>query len=527
MTLVRGGAAAAGPGRGRGLVPLALLRRTAPPRRGAGRGAAADSCPATFDVAYSYGNLSNVFGQSATVAASSAGGRAARPAAGRSGAAAARPGRRSRHFSSLVVVRRAGARRWSIAATRSSEPGPRAALGGWASAWSWPRPTTRISPASSWRSCRGCSRAAARAAASPRSVRGTPRARRRWPRLGQWGLPAIVLAWFGRPVAPRDGHPLDRDLAASGWPGAGSWPCPRSSRRWRCATCTRLTPPVALAAGARGGPRSRRRDGPARGRPRARRWPSALGAPAIAEALVAPLPALSARLTNVSPAVAFCGTDGLARWWYIPAAMADPSPAKSRRPHDPQGPPDLDLRRRRAAPVARPLLRLDRVRARAGQGEQGGSSSSRRSSTLYYIEKDLAQRGAGAGPWRRRRRWATERLLDGRPEVIAPALEDAGPGPATSSRRCTSRARPRRGAATGRRARRRRRRRRRATSCAALEPAQRRAPRRTRCPGWTPTGKVVGRAPLPLRLPTSSTAAWSASTSSTTSRTPTRPSSSA
>ena len=369
-------------------------------------------------------------------------------------------------------------------------------------------------------SCRGCSRAGGRAAASP-APPGTPRGSRSSPLLGQWGVPAIVLAWFGRP-RPAPDNRFERDLAACWLAGASrSW-CRRSSRPLEVRYVYALTAAVALPP-ARGRPAWRRREGRAAS-PRAcsswprspsarvrspRRWSCAIGS--------------DRRLDIVSPAVAFCGrrpsrAGGTFRqpWPTPPASLGARDDGKGR------------LISIFVGAVLLPSLALSYVSiefvpelAKAKQGDKFKQAER----TLYYIEKDLASA-------------AQAKALEAAQAVGCGA---AARRPGGSDRRPRSRGRARLGTCSTR------------CSWKASSPAaggrRRRAARpgpetpREVLPRWSrrpsarasedavpwvdPDGQGLGRAALPLLSRLRPAPAHPASTSSTTSRTPTRRSSSA
>ena len=221
VMLVRAGAAVAG------LAATAALFLLALPARGPSAAALAavflQVLPGAFDVAYSYGNLSNAFGQSATVLffcwwAGRAPGRWPVGAALLALAALA-------HFSSFVFAVALVAA-LVIAEMRSNE-----------------RDRTRL-----WAAGIGLLLAAAYYAhfagliweQVPRLLEGGGQgrgaSRSAWDALrlqvvgaigtpwhplrdpGAWGLPALVLAWLGRP-RPTPGNRYERDLAAYGLAG--------------------------------------------------------------------------------------------------------------------------------------------------------------------------------------------------------------------------------------------------------------------------------------------------------------------
>jgi hypothetical protein len=195
--------------------------------------------PATFDVAYSYGNLSNAFGQSATVgffawwAGAAPGGWAAGAFLLAIAALA--------HFSSLIVAVALVA---ALAVARRDDIGRdrvrRAALvAGLAVAAAYYAHHVGLMVSQLPRLLEGGGRGTAEApgmlAVARDQVLGAA--------MG-WGLAAIALAWFGRPS--RNDAGIDRDLAAW-WIGAGVLALPAivSPLEVRYP----LTPAVAAAAG--------------------------------------------------------------------------------------------------------------------------------------------------------------------------------------------------------------------------------------------------------------------------------------
>jgi hypothetical protein len=235
--------------------------------------------PGTFDVAYSYGNLSNAFGQDATVLlfcwwAGRAPGRWPVGAALLAAAALA-------HFSSFVFVM-ALVMLLVITDTRARD-----------------RDRTRL-----WAAGVGVVVAAAYYAhflglvweQLPRLLEGGGQgrgaSRTAWDAarlqvlgaLGQWGVPAIVLAWWGRPRPRADGRPA-RDLSAY-WLAGLALAVPAIVSPLEVRYLYGLTAAVALSAGT-GVARLEQKGG-------ARRMAGrilflaqiALGARAIAEALV-------------------------------------------------------------------------------------------------------------------------------------------------------------------------------------------------------------------------------------------------
>lgn len=197
--------------------------------------------PGTFDVAYSYGNLSNGFGQSMTIAffAWWAGGaRLGWPAGALLLATAAMA-----HFSSLVVAAALAAgllfsRRGTIARDRTRTLAVVAGLGLAAIYYSnhlgliaqqLPRLLgTAGAPAAE----------SGILASAGNQLMGA---------VAAWGLAAIVLAWAGRP-APSTGIALDRDLAAW-WIAAGALALPALVSPLEVRYLYALAPAVAIAAG--------------------------------------------------------------------------------------------------------------------------------------------------------------------------------------------------------------------------------------------------------------------------------------
>jgi hypothetical protein len=252
VVLVRVGAAAAGVLASAALF-LVLLR---------GYGAAVaglavallQTLPATFDVAYSYGNLSNGFGQSATVgffawwAGSAPGGWVAGALLLATAALA--------HFSTLIValalvaalvvvrrhdVARDRVRRWAL-------------IAGLAVAAAYYANHVGLMVSQLPRLLEG----GGRGAASP-GVLAAARDQVMGAAMG-WGLAAIALAWFGRPSWRSDSG-IDRDLAAW-WIGAIALALAAIVSPVEVRYLYALTPAVAAAAGrgavalqARGGPR--------------------------------------------------------------------------------------------------------------------------------------------------------------------------------------------------------------------------------------------------------------------------------
>ncbi len=198
--------------------------------------------PATFDVAYSYGNLSNGFGQSATVgffawwAGAAPGGWA--PGAFLLATAALA------HFSSLIVAvalvaALAVARRHDIGRDRVRRA---AVVAGLAVAAAYYAHHLGLMASQLPRLMEGGGRGIAEApgvlVAARDQVVGAA--------MG-WGLAAIALAWFGRPSWRKDTG-IDRDLAAW-WIGAGVLALPAIVSPLEVRYLYALTPAVAAAAG--------------------------------------------------------------------------------------------------------------------------------------------------------------------------------------------------------------------------------------------------------------------------------------
>jgi hypothetical protein len=195
--------------------------------------------PGVFDVAYSYGNLSNAFGQAATVAfiawwISGRGGWAAGAALFVLAALA--------HFSCLVVLVAVAAALLLLPGARPD--GTRAiALGlGAALAALYYLPFAGLVFEQLPRLVEG-------------GGQGRGPSRSAWDAarlqvltaVGQWGLPSLVLAWFGRPRPA--GGPVERTLAAW-WVGAGALALPAIVSPIEVRYVYALTAPLAAAAGA-------------------------------------------------------------------------------------------------------------------------------------------------------------------------------------------------------------------------------------------------------------------------------------
>jgi hypothetical protein len=239
VALVRVGAAAAGVLASAALF-LVLIR---------GYGAAAaglavlllQTLPATFDVAYSYGNLSNAFGQSATVgffawwAGTAPGGWVAGAVLLAIAALA--------HFSTLIVsvalaAALAVARRHDLGRDRARRS---ALIVGLAVAAAYYAHHAGLMAAQLPRLLEGGGHGGAEA----RGVLAAARDQVLGAVLG-WGLAAIVLAWFGRPRGTDAS--LDRDLAAW-WIGAGLLALPALVSPLEVRYLYALAPAVAAAAG--------------------------------------------------------------------------------------------------------------------------------------------------------------------------------------------------------------------------------------------------------------------------------------
>jgi hypothetical protein len=197
--------------------------------------------PATFDVAYSYGNFSNAFGQSATVgffawwAGATPGGWAAGAFLLATAALA--------HFSSLIVVvalvaALAVGRRHDIGRDRVR----RAALAvGLAVAAAYYAHHVGLVVSQLPRLLEGGGRGSAEAPGLLAAIRDQG--------VGAvmgWGLAAMALAWFGRPSWKLGA--VDRDLAAW-WIGAGLLALPALVSPLEVRYLYALTPAVAAAAG--------------------------------------------------------------------------------------------------------------------------------------------------------------------------------------------------------------------------------------------------------------------------------------
>ena len=247
--------------RPRPAAPRRDRRRRAGPRGGRGRGRAGfggavprpavaatgaaaaglavvllQTLPATFDVAYSYGNLSNAFGQSATVgffawwAGAAPGGWAAGAFLLAIAALA--------HFSSLIVGGRARRRPGRRAAARH-RPGSRPpggagrGPGGGRRLLRPPRRPHGVAAAAAARGRRAGTRrrpGVLAAAARPGDGRGDG--------LG----PGRHRPGLVRPPVAGGTTPASIAISRRGGSAPACSPCPRSCRRSRCATCTRSPP---------------------------------------------------------------------------------------------------------------------------------------------------------------------------------------------------------------------------------------------------------------------------------------------
>lgn len=277
VALVRAGAAASGLAATVGIFLLALGH--AGPRAAALSALLLQVLPGAFDVAYSYGNFSNAFGQAATVLffcwwAGRAPGRWPAGAALLALAALA-------HFSSFVFAvalavalvildrspERDRTRLWAAGVGLLAAGAYYAHFGG----MMWEQLPRLLEGGGQGR---GASRSAWDAARL--QVLGA---------AGQWGLPAIVLAWVGRP-RPREGGRHDRALAAY-WVAGLALAIPAIVSPLEVRYLYGLTAAVALCAGA-GAVRLEAAGGARRLAARALCAAQvALGARAIAEAMVA------------------------------------------------------------------------------------------------------------------------------------------------------------------------------------------------------------------------------------------------
>ena len=206
VALVRWGAAVAGLAATAAVFLLALVARGA--RAAAVAAVLLQFLPATFDVAYSYGNFSNAFGQSATVlffcwwAGRAPGGWPVGSALLALAALA--------HFSSFVCVLALVAALVMVEVRRGEGDRTRvmAALVGLAlAAVYYARFAGLI-----WEQLPRLAEGGGQGRGASRSAWDAARLQAQGV-LGQWGLPALALAWIGRP-RPRAGDRFDRDLAA-------------------------------------------------------------------------------------------------------------------------------------------------------------------------------------------------------------------------------------------------------------------------------------------------------------------------
>jgi hypothetical protein len=242
VALVRGGAAAAGV-----MASAALFVVVLRPYGAAAAGLAVvllQTLPATFDVGYSYGNLSNAFGQAATVGffAWWARPRATLWPIGALLLAVAA----TAHFSSLVVsVALAGA--LAIARRGGLDRSRALALAvGIGLAVSYYVPHVPLVVSQLPRLLEGGGPGGAESpgilVAARNQLRGAVIA---------WGAAAVILAWFGRPRLRRaddEARALDRDLAAW-WIGCGILALPAIVSPLEVRYLYALAVPVAVAAG--------------------------------------------------------------------------------------------------------------------------------------------------------------------------------------------------------------------------------------------------------------------------------------
>jgi hypothetical protein len=277
VMLVRAGAAAAGLAATAALFLLAL--RAAGPTAAAVAVLNFQFLPGAFDVAYSYGNLSNAFGQATTVLffcwwAGRAPGKWPVGAALLALAALA-------HFSSFVFVLALVAA-LVIAEMRSAQPDRRrlwaAGLGLLLAAAYYAHFAGLI-----WEQAPrlleggGQGRGGSHSAWDAARLQGLTA-------LGQWGLPAMLLAWFGRP-RPTPDNRYERDLVAY-WLAGLALVVPAIVSPLEVRYVYALTAAVALSAGA-GAARLEAAGGARRVAARVLVLAQiALGARAIAEALV-------------------------------------------------------------------------------------------------------------------------------------------------------------------------------------------------------------------------------------------------
>jgi hypothetical protein len=241
VMLVRAGAAAAGLAATAALFLLAL--RAAGPLAAAAAAVILQFLPGAFDVAYSYGNLSNAFGQATTVLffcwwAGRAPGKWPVGAALLALAALA-------HFSSFVFVLALVAA-LVIVEMRSKDP-DRMRL--------WAAGIGLLLAAAYYAHFAGLIwQQAPRLLEGGGQGRGVSRSAWDAARLqvvtalGQWGLPAMVLAWFGRP-RPAPDNRYERDLAAY-WLAGLALVVPAIVSPLEVRYVYALTAAVALSAGA-------------------------------------------------------------------------------------------------------------------------------------------------------------------------------------------------------------------------------------------------------------------------------------
>ena len=343
----------------------------------------------------------------------------------------------------VALVARAGDRG---AAVRRPRPHP--ALGGRRRPPRWPRPTTRTSPGSSGSRSRGSSKAAGRAAASSRSAWDAAR-------LQVLGALGPVGPARDRPGLGRAGPGRRRTAGTSatspptGWPGSPS-PCPRSCRRWRCATSTASPPrwPSPPGPGRRGS-----RPPAGHGACAARLLVPGPGRPGRAghrggdrRAATGP----DARLTTFHAAVAICGRGPrraggtLRQPWRIRCAKSRPRRTE-RAASSPSSSGAVLLPSLALSYVSIdfvPELAKGRQAFRYKQAERTLTTSRRTSPRRAQTQALEAARAVGA-----------DRLLDGRLEVDRARAQGGGPRLGHVHERCGWRApRPgRRAAGQGRR----------------------------------------------------------------------------
>jgi hypothetical protein len=236
VALVRAGAALSGVAAS--VAVFALVLRTSGPRAALAAALLLQLLPGVFDTAFSYGNLSNAFGQAATVlfVAWWVSGRGGWPA----GAVLFALGALA-HFSSLVVL-------GAVAVALIALPGPRpdrtrwAALGvGAAIAGLYYAQFLGLVLGQLPRLLEGGGqgRGASRGAWDAARLQVLTAA-------GQWGLPAVLLAWEGRPR--RTAGPAEHALCAFGL-GAGLLAIPAVVSPVEVRYVYALTAPLAAAAG--------------------------------------------------------------------------------------------------------------------------------------------------------------------------------------------------------------------------------------------------------------------------------------